>query len=117
MVVPCHCRLDPGTRVSHVVDTTSTTSTKFLAHEWKRRSPETDIRCPVAVSNEAVSLVRTLRINAARRFTVQGWGESGLSPTSRKLPPSVDILIVDFPGPRRCPCESRGSRKARSSRS
>ena len=38
-------------------------------------------------------------------------------PSSRKLPPSVDILIVDFPGPRRCPCESRGSRRARSSRS
>jgi len=36
---------------------------------------------------------------------------------ARKLPPSVDILIVDFPGPRRCPCESRGSRRARSSRS
>src|SRR5262252_5037979 len=35
----------------------------------------------------------------------------------RKLPPSVDTLIVDFPGPRRCPCESRGSRRARSSRS
>ena len=40
----------------------------------------------------------------------------GAKPT-RKLPPSVDTLIVDFPGPRRCPCESRGSRRARSSRS
>jgi hypothetical protein len=33
----------------------------------------------------------------------------------RKLPHLVDTLRVDFPGPRRCPCESHGSRRARSS--
>src|SRR5215831_159176 len=35
----------------------------------------------------------------------------------RKLPHLVDHAKVDFPGPRRRPCESRGSRRARSSRS
>ena len=35
----------------------------------------------------------------------------------RKLPHLVDSSTVDFPGPRRCPCESRGSPRARSSAS
>jgi len=36
---------------------------------------------------DEVSPVRTLRINAARRFTVQHRGESGLSPTMAHLSP------------------------------
>ena len=35
----------------------------------------------------------------------------------RKLPHPVDSSTVDFPGPRRCPCESPGSPRARSSTS
>lgn len=37
--------------------------------------------------------------------------------SQRKLPHPVDSSKVDFPGPRRCPCESRGSPRARSSAS
>ena len=37
--------------------------------------------------------------------------------TVRKLPHPVDSSKVDFPGPRRCPCESPGSPRARSSAS
>jgi hypothetical protein len=36
---------------------------------------------------------------------------------SRKLPHPVDRSKVDFPGPRRCPCESPDSPRARSSAS
>ncbi len=46
------------------------------------------------------------------------WAEGRIEPlSSRKLPLLVDSLRVDFPGPRRCPCESHGSRRARSSAS
>jgi len=41
----------------------------------------------------------------------------GIGSWGRKLPRRVDRVKVDFPGPRRCPCESHGSRRARSSRS
>jgi len=37
--------------------------------------------------------------------------------SNRKLPLPVDSLRLDFPGPRRCPCESHASPKARSSAS
>jgi len=43
--------------------------------------------------------------------------ESAEQVLSRKLPHVVDSSTVDFPGPRRCPCESPGSPRARSSAS
>ena len=40
-----------------------------------------------------------------------------ISEAARKLPRLVDSSRLDFPGPRRCPCESHDSRRARSSAS
>src|SRR5712692_10320387 len=79
-----------------IIDDRSTDDTHLILSKYAGLS---NVR-PISQFRRGCSVARNIGISIAR---------------GRKLPRPVDSLRVDFPGPRRCPCESHALPKARSS--